>query len=413
MHQELNKPTLSQIFRTFIRMGSLGFGGPIATIAMMEEELVRRKKWISLKKFQQIYAVCKVLPGPVSTLVALFSGSVQAGFRGGLLAGLCFILPGFFIILLLSVLYVHSGRPPAFEMSFAGLQAAALSVIALSIWQLGKNQRAPESLGLILVAGVITWHWPLGEPLVIFLSGVMGALLSEKQTSDQANEINNRIQPPTLKFHFHKILISLTFVFILIVTGVFLLKHKGGSFSSFTHQWLQLAWISFKSGAFVFGTGLAIVPLLENDVVQRFHWLTQTEFMDGLTLGQVTPGPVLLTVTFIGYKTLGWIGALTATTMVFLPAFLIVLVIFPAFLPGFWDRMNTNSRMRGFSEWAVPSVVGGVLASGIKLGTHTLTHPILWTIFLTTLVGGYKFKSPAWLTIILGGVAGWIGQQLL
>lgn len=405
MHQPLNKPTLSEIFRIFLRIGFLGFGGPLATVSMIQDEVVQKRKWVSLEKFQHIYAVCKVLPGPISTLVATFVGWIQAGFRGGLIAGLCFILPGFIIVLLLSALYVKSGRPQTLDLAFGGLQAAALSVIALSIFHLGKNQNRPESLGIILIAGLITWNWPQAEPLVILLSGLMGALLTEKQ--------ENQLPTPDTILSVSKIVKTTVVISVVLSAGFFLMKTKSDSLSLFTQQWIQLAWISFKSGAFVFGSGLAIIPLLEADVVHRLHWLTQTEFMDGITVGQITPGPVLLTMTFIGYKTLGWIGAITATVMIFLPVFLIALVIFPVLLPGFWDRLHTNPRMRGFSEWAVPAVVGGVSAAGVKLGANALTHPILWTIFLTTLIGAFKFKSPAWLTILLGGAAGWIGQQLL
>ena len=346
---------LTEITRVFLRFGILGFGGPIAAMAMMEEELVRRRKWLTSEDFAGLYATCKVLPGAVSTQMAIGLGYRRGGTWGGILAGTGFILPGFLLVLGLSVAYesMASSKPFWFEPLFSGLQAGALGVIFASTFSLAKPYRKKLSAwGIALAsAGVIGWA-PRLEPWVIFAFGLTGAW-----SSGVPGEVHRpRLAWPTL---------------------------------------IALTWVCFKAGAFVFGSGLAIVPLLEAEVVQHHAWVTHREFMDGLALGQVTPGPIIITTTFIGYRAAGYLGAILATMAVFLPGFINMLII----VPRIWKRIGPSPRLQGFVAWAIPAVIGGIVASSLRLSWQSLDSWPKQAVLGLSSIAIMKFRAPAWAVI--------------
>ncbi|MGZ3689815.1 MAG: chromate efflux transporter, partial [Bdellovibrionota bacterium] len=254
---------MKEIFAVFGRLGFLGFGGPIATMGMMEEEACQKRKWLSTTDFAEIYTVVKMLPGPASTQMAVYLGYLRGGVVGGILAGTLFILPCFFVVLGYSIWYSQRGAVAMGSPVLFGFQLGALVVIGLSVYQLGKPylKHADAWVIALVSAGVVLWQ-PRLEPLVIFGFGMTGAF------------VRGRTRP-------------VAWMPWLTLGGL------GGAAAGALKS---LFWVSLKSGAFVFGTGLAIIPLLEGEAVQHHHWLTHSEFMDGLAIGQVTPGPVVATV---------------------------------------------------------------------------------------------------------------------
>ncbi len=352
---------LSEIARVFGRLGVTGFGGPVAVIALMEEEMSRRLNWLTAAEFGTLYATCKVLPGPVSTQVAIALGRRRGGTIGGIVAGVAFILPAFLLVLGFAALYakIPNERPTWFQGLFSGLQAGALSVILLSAWALAKpfKRRADAWFIGLVAAALIGWK-PTLEPWVIAAFGAAGAWFATKRSRKQSSIL--RADPLTL---------------------------------------LLLTWVCFKAGSLVFGSGLAIVPLLEGEVVQHFHWLTHPEFMDALAIGQITPGPVVITATFIGYQLTGTLGAVLATVAIFLPGFLNMLWI----VPKLWKYVDGRPGTQGFSDAALPAVVGGIVATALRLAV-TQVHG--WQDVAAALVALALLiiaKAPAWAVIPAAG----------
>lgn len=384
---------MSEIIRIFFRLGVLGFGGPIALVAQMDEELCRKRGWVTPERFSQTYALLKIMPGPLASQMAIFLAAARGGVLAGWIGGFVFILPSFVLVLVLSYLYTHQGTMASLPDGFMpGLQVGALAVIATSTWALFKPFYASSRAWVIAILSglLIFWH-PRWEPLVILVLGLSGVASVRGRRSTDGTKGSSKL----LHGWFGLGTLGLGSAGAAASTGV-----AGAATAGVGHTLAQLGWVCFKAGAFVFGTGLAIVPVLEADVVGRHHWLTSHEFMDGLAIGQVTPGPVVITSTFIGYRAAGWIGAIVATVMIFLPCFLNVLYI----LPHVWKRVSGTPGAKAFTEWALPSVIGGIAATSIRLGLLTVSSWTAAVLLGLALAVAVWRRPPAWLLIPVCGV---------
>jgi chromate transporter len=371
---------MREVFGVFLRLGATGFGGPIALIAMIEEEVSRRRRWLTQQEFAEIYSVCKLLPGPVAIQIAIYVGVRRAGRWGGLLAGIGFALPAFLMILALSVSYAQlDTRSAHLRDAFTALQSAALALVCVSTWQLAKpHVRHLRASAVMLASAIWVYLLPTWEPLAILAFGLVGAILALREAR-VARAAGTRLN---------------SFAALLLpVVGLGALKL--GVLS-------ELFWVCFKSGEFVFGTGLAFLPLLEGEFVQRLRWLTHAEFLDGIAVGQVTPGPITMCVVFFGYKVAGLAGGLAAMVGLYLPSFFNVLVV----LPWLWDRIRGTPALRGFAAWAFPAVVGGIACATMKLGASTLHSPLAGLAFALTLAGVIFSRVPGWVFIPLAGALG-------
>lgn len=354
---------MNEIARIFLKLGFFGFGGPIATMAMMEEEVSRKRQWLSASQFAEIYAVCKVLPGPAATQMAIYLGYLRGKKLGGLLAGLLFIGPSFLIVLAISAYYAKMMVSSGQAHFLTGMQVGALVVILLSTLQLAQPFKTKWNAWVIaMISAAVVAIRPGLEPIVILAFGLGGIWLGKIDTNRGAKDSKAR---------------------------------EVGSL-------LALSWVCFKAGAFVFGTGLAIVPVLEADVVTKYHWLTHSQFMDGLSIGQVTPGPVVITATFIGYQVSGVLGACIATAMIFMPAFINILFI----VPHIWKKVSGTPAAKRFTSGAIPAVIGGIAGTTLKLGILTIHGPFLLGLFLGALALNVRFKIPAWTMIPVCGLVG-------
>jgi chromate transporter len=374
---------LREIISYFLKLGCLGFGGPIATMAMMESELVSQRKWIEPERFARAYALVKVLPGAAAIQMAIYIGQARRGRLGGLTAGLCFILPAFFLVLGISIAYTHFHDVPKANKLFSGMQVAALVVILESVFRMSKPyRRKVRSILIALTSAFFIFYKPSIEPLVILGFGLIGA------SNIFANGPRNAAAFFALPAFFQNGILQ-------------------GSFfkNNFLQDFLQsplakVTLVCLKAGALVFGTGLAIIPMLEHDVVGHYHWLTHAEFLDGLAIGQVTPGPVVITATFIGYKVAGFAGAVFATLAIILPGFINILFI----IPPFEKRISASHQLKDFTHWAIPAVIGGIFGTTIRLGFLVVNTVSLGLLLAATIIVVYKIKPPVWMVIPLVGL---------
>ena len=328
-------------------------------IAMMEEEFVRGRQWVTQERFTEGLAVLKALPGPMATQMAIFLGRERGGWRGGIASGVGLILPPFFMILGLGWLYQSGshGKVGIPSTALTGMQSGALAAIALSVYSMGKGvfQKSDALIRaavLAAAAALFTFLHPAWEPALIVGAGLFGV----------AWERLNRNPSRAL---------------------------EGASVL------LVIFWVCLKAGLLTFGTGLAILPVLEADFVARYHWLTHQQFLDGVAMGQVSPGPVVIAATFMGYLQAGWAGALAATLGVFVSGFVMVLVV----LPRIWHQISGTRGARAFTEWALPMVIGAVAGSSAKLAWMGLTTPVAWGICGAAIFLGVFAKIPSWCLI--------------
>lgn len=356
--------SLWQLALQFLKMGSVGYGGPIALVALMEKECASRLKWISPRQFNEAYVYCKLLPGPVAYQMALFLGQHVRGKIGGLVAGAAFLLPAFCLILGLSYSYSYLQKVTGVQAFLEGFRVGALVVMLDSAWRLLRPVATDvRSWAFIVAAGALMFVIPRYEPLTIVAAG-LAMVLAEKFRAKKA-----------------------AFAWPIL---------------------LQLFWTHFKAGAFVFGTGVAIVPVLEREVVQHAGWLTAPEFLDGLAFGQITPGPITISSVFIGYRVAELPGALAAFSGMYLPGLILVLGVLPLAL----ERLEGRKWLRAFQSGAIPAVVGCILGATLSLGHETLSSVRLALIFVVLLTATILTRVPAWLLIPVGGVIAAVGARL-
>lgn len=349
-----------RLIAIYLRFGVLGFGGPFALIAMMEEEFVEKRKWISAEKFLQAFSLIKVFPGATATQLAIYTAQYRAGKLAGFLCGVAFILPSALFVLILSIFYNRVHQVSQMSTLFQGMQIGALIVIAESVLRMARPYWGSTRAGLIaIMSGLVIFLNPGLEPLLILGFGLAGVARLDRRVAN---------------FGAFAIPASTTF---------------------------KLSMTCLKAGFLVFGTGLAIIPVLEADIVGQHHWLTHAEFLDGLAIGQITPGPVTTTATFIGYKVGGLFGAFWATVAIFASAFINILVV----LPLFEKRMTGSPRLKDFTDWAFPAVIGGIVATSLRLTISTVNTWYLVVSLACLAVLLFKLRPPAWAFIPLSGCA--------
>jgi chromate transporter len=354
----------------FLKLGLTAFGGPAAHVALMEEEVVRRRKWMDHEAFLELLGLCNLLPGPNSTELAMAIGRAQAGWRGLLLAGLCFIVPASLLTLGLAALYVHFGRLPSAQGFLLGIKPVVLAIVAQAVWNLGRSALRTGCnilLGLAVLAASLLG---IQEAFLILGAGAVSLLLARPNASSSAWGLALMPLPA---------LTALAAPFSL-----------GGLF-----------WAFLKVGATLFGSGYVLVAFLRTDLVHRLRWLTETQLLDAVAVGQVTPGPVFTTATFIGYLLGSWRGALVATTAIFLPAFLLV-GLGSFLLPKIRKSASLSAFMAGVNAAAV-----GLMATALwDLGRATLASP--WTLALGMISAWlliHRRLNATWV-LLGGGLAG-------
>ena len=345
-----SRVSLVTIAREWTRIGCIGFGGPPAHIILLRRLCVEKQRWIEDKDFDDGIAATNLLPGPASTQLAILCAWRLRGIAGALIGGICFIVPGLILILALSVVFLDRNAPAWVLGTAAGAGAAIPAVALKASWTLipasrrGMGARRVEHvrwLAYVVVGGVTAAV--VGSYLVLAMvaCGLVEIVARNRGIAKPSGPA--RAMSPAVIGHFG------------VVGGL-------GA----------IAWVAFKVGALSYGGGFVIVPLMQHDVVSTYHWMSSTQFLSAVALGQLTPGPVVQTVAAVGYAAKGIGGGLLAALIVFSPSFLFVLVGAPHF-----DRVRANTSVQSFLRGAGPAVIGAIAGSAIPLG-RGLTH--LWQI---------------------------------
>ncbi len=348
------KTRLFELFWVCLKIGLTSFGAPTAHIAMMEREFVRRHKWITEKHFLDLLAAANLIPGPNASETCYHVGYVRAGYPGLLVAGLSFISPAFFSSLLLAWIYMRYGTLPQVEGIFYILNPLVLAIVLETTWRIGRASIDNWKQILIFVAVIAAKLLGLNEALCLIGGGVLGILLHHLLENWPKNS-----NPGQLLLAF------LPFPMLTEFVGRVAEQGKVSFWNIFVYF--------FRTGSILFGSALVLFALIEEDVVHRFGWLTSQQLTDAISMGQITPGPVLSASTYVGYIAGGFGGAVAATVGVFLPSFLIVAVTAPLV-----KKMRENHIALSFLEGVNAAVVALVLFVCINLAQNALVD--IWTI---------------------------------
>ncbi len=375
--------SLGEIARLFLKLGTVAFGGPAAHIAMMEDEVVRRRGWLSREEFLDYLGATNLIPGPNSTEMAIHIGHARAGWRGLLVAGSCFILPATLIVGALAWAYVRFGQLPAAEALLYGVKPVVMAVVAQALFGLGRSAVKSRTLALVGVAALVAIALGVSELVVLLAAGLAMAALRAAGSPRPGT-------PPggTMRGVGAAVALGTGAAAVAGVTRVSL----WGLFAVFA-----------KVGSVLFGSGYVLLAFLRADLVQRLGWLTERQLLDAVAAGQVTPGPVFTTATFVGFVMAGWAGAVVATIGIFLPAFVFVALSGPL-VP----------KLRA-------SPLAGAVLDGVNVASLALMAAVTWqlgrsalpdlraaVIGVVALVLLLRFRvNSAWL-VLAGAAAGLI-----
>ena len=375
---EQTQPRLREFLVYFLYLGTLGFGGPIALAGHMQKDLVEERKWVSSQDYVEGLAFSQLSPGPLAAQLAMYLGWLRAGTLGATLTGAVFVLPSFMMVMALAALYVHYGRLPWIRGVFYGIGAAVIAIIARSAYKLVRSSLKNDwLLWLLFTALAITTAWKESEIVWLFLlCGFVSMLIKA---------------PPKLGF-------SKPAAPAFVALGNLFMGALGPATAA-TVGTLFLFFL--KAGAFVFGSGLAIVPFLYGGVVGKFQWLTERQFLDAVAVAMITPGPVVITAGFIGYLIAGPVGATVAALAVFAPPYLIVIAGAP-----YYRRFAKNLQVKAFVKGVTAAAVGAIAGAAFILGRRSLIDLPTVSIGVATF-GLLSFKKvPEPLLILAAGVAG-------
>ena len=391
---------LLRLARLFFKLGIVGFGGPAAHIAMMEDEVVVRRNWMTREHFLDLVGATNLIPGPNSTEMTMHVGYTVAGAAGLVVAGASFILPAALITGAFAWLYVRYGELPEVEPLLFGIKPAVLAVILGAVWRLGKT--AAKSRRLIVTGAAVAAMVLLGlnEVFALLLGGVGGALWLRIDDRSAAILLPLPQASTSLRDLVHRL--SQRASSVAEAVGADRLAWLAQVPPAGPAIW-QLGLFFLFVGSILYGSGYVLIAFLEGWLVHDFGWLTQQQLLDAIAIGQFTPGPVLTTSTFIGYMLAGTAGAIVATAAIFTPSFLFVLILNP------WvPRMRESAWTAAFLDAVNASAVGLMAAVVISLGATTLTSWQAWLIALGAAVLLLRWRVSAPWLVLGGSVVGWL-----
>lgn len=388
---------LGELAKLFLKLGIIGFGGPAAHIAMMENEVVKRRQWLTREHFLDLIGATNLIPGPNSTEMAIHVGYIYAGWLGLIVSGVCFILPAVLITAGLAWFYVTYGTLPQVAPLLYGIKPAVLGIILDALWRLGKKAIKTRKL-FIMAWGVVLLLWllKLNEVMALLIGGILGMVWlrtgdSDNLPKDQANLLMAGLTTGT----------TLT-AKAAVGTSLVIASVANASL------W-QLGLFFLKVGSVLFGSGYVLVAYLQGGLVQEYGWLTQQQLLDAIAIGQFTPGPVLSTATFIGYILAGIPGAIVATVGIFFPSFVFVAALNPLI-----PHLRASKWTSAFLDAVNVSSVALMTVVTFQLGVSTLTvlkfpfidfMAVAIAIMSAVLTIRYQFNAP-WL-VLGAALIGW------
>ena len=383
-----------EIATTLLKLGATSYGGP-AIMGVMQAELQERRKWVSKARFLEGLAVANMVPGATATQLGIFLAYARGGWWGGLLGGLCFVMPAFVIMLALTVAYATLGVTPIVRSALYGLGPVVIGLFAMALYRLGKTAAStvPEAIIGVLAAAASTTT-RLGIVAILVLSGCAGLLLFHPRRSDV------RVSGASTVLFFAVLAIAWWASTSASVSA-------GAAWVPNPKSLVDLGLYFLKVGAFTIGGGLTMIAFIQDQVVGQFGWLTPREFVDGLALGQLTPGPVLMIAAYVGYKAAGIAGAAVAATAAFLPSFVIMLALLPVL-----DRVRQLAWVKAVMKGMGPAVIGVLAVSLLRLAPAALPDPFAAVILIGTIVATMAFRIGAFKVMIGGAVLGVLRSQL-
>jgi len=376
---------IRELVRYYLRLGLLGFGGPVALVGQMEREMVGERKWLTKEEMREGIAVCQSLPGPLAIQVGIWISYIRGGFWGAWAGGWAFILPNFVIVTTLGALYVHWGGLSAVKAIFYGVSPAVIALILHSCYRLTKlGMRDWLEWALAAAAFVITVAVRAEVALLFIACGVVGVLYYGSLFRARATA-------------------STTMSFLAVTPLVAV-----GAPSALGATLGKLFAFFLKAGSLTFGSGLVIVPFLEKGLVQQTGWLTERDFLVAVAMGMISPGPVVITATFVGYLVAGFWGAVVATIGIFLPSFLLVLIVAPILM-----RYRANPNVQGFIKGAYAAAIGTILGACVLLGKIAIGDWLTALVALGSLVVLFRWKVSNPLLVAVTALIGLIAFPLL
>lgn len=381
--------TLKALTAYFLKLGTIGFGGPVALVGYMHKDLVEKRQWISEDEYKQGLALAQLMPGPLAAQLAIYLGFVHHRILGATLVGIAFVLPSFIMVVLLGMLYKLYGGLSWMQAVFYGVGAAVIGIIAISSYKLtvksiGKfNFKSFQQHWMLwlfyIAAAAITYITQQEEVLLFVAAGLLYMFVKAPPKWAGTRTANS---------------------FVLLQIGFW--NYEGATLT-------KIAIFFAKAGAFVFGSGLAIVPFLHAGVVTENHWLNEAQFVDSVAVAMITPGPVVITVGFIGYLVAGFPGAAIAALATFLPCYL--LTVLPA---PYFKKIAKNQLVKAFVDGITAAVVGALVGAVIVIAQRSVKDiPTAVIAIAATLVLIYSAKMKEPMIILIAALAGIILKMVL
>jgi len=369
--RSIDSVSLPRFCAYFLWLGTTGFGGPIALVGYMQRELVERRGWVNSEEFLEGLALAQLAPGPMAAQLAIYLGYLRSGILGASLVGLAFVGPSFLMVFAIAAVYLRYGGLPWMQPAFYGIGAAVIAIIVRSAWKLARMVLRKDRIlwGVFVVLAVSTAVTGRESVFLFVLGAAITYILKAMPRLDAGR-------------------------------ACALLPLLGAGAGAPNNAWKLLFFFS-KAGAFVFGSGLAIVPFLYGGVVEQYHWLTERQFLDAVAVAMITPGPVVITSGFIGYLVAGPWGAMAAAIGVFVPVYLVVIFVSP-----FFARIAKNPQARAPLEGLTAAATGAIAGAVYVLGRHAMRDWNTAIIAVLTLLVIFRWKVPEPLIVGAAGLAG-------
>ena len=384
------RASLAELVRYFLYLGTFGFGGPVALIGFMHRDLVERRRWIDEDEYRLGVALAQIMPGPLAAQLAIALGYFQRGVLGATAVGLAFVVPSFLMVIGISIAYKRFGGLWWMQALFYGIGAAVIAIITIAAYKLARstNKRDPL-LWAVFGSLLVVTMWAEAELAEFFvIAGLVTLFARARPTRAQA--------------------LTAGIGGAAVVAAIWLIERWFINLKVAGDQVLLQILVFFtKAGAFVFGSGLAIVPFLHQGVVQQFGWLTEQQFIDAVAVAMITPGPVVITVVFIGFLAAGLLGAVAAAIGIFLPVYLFTIIPAPWF-----SRNRDNALLKAFVRGATSAATGAIAGAVILLARRAIYDVPTAAIALISLGVLWRFKVPEPILVAAAGIVGLIVFQL-
>lgn len=382
---EIRPASLAAIALVFLKLGTIAFGGPAAHLAMMEEEFVRRRRWITHADFLDRLATANLIPGPSSTEVAIFVGQLKCGWRGLIVAGACFIIPAALIVSAIAWAYVRFGSLPKVEGMLSMIKPAVVAIVVQALGKLARTGLRTALLATVAVLAAALSIIGLSPVLVLLLAGVVAAL---------ALGTKNRLLSVSVA-GFPKVAgLPKVLAAAMAVTA---------AAAAFPVGLMRLFLSFLKIGSVVFGSGYVLLAFLQTEFVEHLRWLTDKQLIDAVAVGQFTPGPLFTTATFIGYLVAGWMGAVVATLGIFLPGFVLVAVSGPLI-----PRLRRSPMASATLDGVVAGSLALIAVVAWQLGRASVVNWTTLIVFALSLIALLRFRvNSAWV-VAAAALVGWL-----